>query len=117
MESHPNGRGCRSGLFARHRAVRRIQFCVGVAFGYQSLSGKWKSWPDFGYGIEAARSADVGRSGWNSCEIDLHARRPGEPTQLDRAIGLFPQPFLDLRISPLANGKRELTGRWRKSPP
>jgi len=67
---------------------------VGVAFGYQSLSGKWKIMADFGYGIEAARSGGRGAEAVGIlCEIDLHARRPGEPTQLDRAIGFFPSHF------------------------
>jgi hypothetical protein len=67
---------------------------AGVAFGYQSLSGKWKIMADFGYGIEAVRSGGRGAEAVGIlCEIDLHARRPGEPTQLDRAIGFFPSHF------------------------
>jgi hypothetical protein len=67
---------------------------AGLAVGYQSLSGKWRIMANFGYGFEAIRSGGRGAEAVGIlCEIDLHARRPGEPTQLDRAIGFFPSHF------------------------
>jgi hypothetical protein len=67
---------------------------AGLGFGYHSRSGKWQVMATYGYGFEAIRSDGRGAQAVGILfEIDLHARRPGEPTRLDQAIGFFPSHF------------------------
>jgi hypothetical protein len=67
---------------------------VGLAVGYQARSGAWQIMANFGYGFEAVRSGGRGAQAVGIlCEFNLHARKPGEPTELDRAIGFFPGHF------------------------
>jgi hypothetical protein len=67
---------------------------AGLALGYHSHSGKWQIMASYGYGFEAIRSDGRGAQAVGILfELDLHARRPGEPTHLDRAIGFFPSHF------------------------
>jgi hypothetical protein len=67
---------------------------AGLAVGYQPLSRKWQLMGNFGYGFEAVRSNGRGAESVGILlEIDLHARRPGQATELDRAIGFFPNRF------------------------
>jgi hypothetical protein len=64
---------------------------AGVAVGYQSHSGKWQVMGNFGYGFEAVRDSGRGAESVGILfEVDLHARRPGRPSELDQAIGFFP---------------------------
>ena len=57
-------------------------------------SGTWQIMASYGYGFEAIRSNGRGAQAIGIfCEINLHARKPGEPTRLDRAIGFFPNHF------------------------
>ena len=67
---------------------------AGIGFGYRARSGVWQVMASYGYGFEAIR--DNGRGAQSVgifCEINLHAKRPGGATQLDRAIGFFPSHF------------------------
>jgi hypothetical protein len=67
---------------------------AGLAFGYRARSGTWQIMATYGYGFEAIRDNGRGAQAVGIfCEINLHARRPGEPTRLDRAIGYFPSHF------------------------
>jgi hypothetical protein len=67
---------------------------AGLGIGYRARSGAWQVMASYGYGFEAIR--DNGRGGQSIgifFEINFHAKRPGGPTQLDRAIGFFPSHF------------------------
>ncbi len=67
---------------------------AGLGFGYRARSGTWQVMASYGYGFEAIRSNGRGAQAVGIfCEINLHARKPGEPTRLDRAIGFFPSHF------------------------
>jgi hypothetical protein len=48
----------------------------------------------YGYGFEAIRSNGRGAQAVGIfLEIDLHARKPGAPTLMDRAVGFLPSLF------------------------
>ncbi len=67
---------------------------VGLEAGYRSRSGVWEVAATYGYGFEAIRSD--GRGGQSVgilCQINLGARHPGGPSELDRVIGYFPSHF------------------------
>ena len=67
---------------------------AGLGIDYHSRSGKWQVMATYGYGFEAIRSGGRGAQAVGIfCEIDLHARRPGQPTRVDQAIGYFPTHF------------------------
>ena len=67
---------------------------AGLGFGYRARSGAWQILATYGYGFEAIRSGGRGAQEIAIfCEINLHAKRPGAPTRLDRAIGFFPSRF------------------------
>jgi hypothetical protein len=67
---------------------------AGLAVDYHSRSGKWQIMASYGYGFEAIRDSGRGAQAVGILfEVDLHARRPGEPTRLDQAIGFFPSHF------------------------
>jgi hypothetical protein len=64
---------------------------VGLAIGYRSHSGVWQVMGTYGYGFEARRSeGSGGQSLGILCQINLGARHPGGPTQLDQFIGFLP---------------------------
>jgi hypothetical protein len=68
---------------------------AGLAAGYRARSGVWQVMASYGYGFEAIRSSGRGSQAVGIfCEIDLHAKKPGEPSRLDRAIGFFPSHLL-----------------------
>jgi hypothetical protein len=67
---------------------------VGIAFGYRSHNGIWQVMAMYGYGFEARRADDTGAQSLGIlCQINLGARHPGGPTQLDRFIGFLPSHF------------------------
>jgi hypothetical protein len=67
---------------------------AGLGLGYHARSGNWQVMATYGYGFEAIRSNGRGAQAVGIfCEINLHARRPGAPSGLDRAIGFFPSHF------------------------
>jgi hypothetical protein len=67
---------------------------AGLGLGYHSHSGNWQVMATYGYGFEAIRSSGRGAQAVGIyLEINLHARRPGEPSNLDKAIGFFPSRF------------------------
>jgi hypothetical protein len=67
---------------------------AGLGFGYRARSGTWQVMASYGYGFEAIRSNGRGAQAVGIfCEINLRARKPGESTRLDRAIGFFPSHF------------------------
>jgi hypothetical protein len=67
---------------------------VGLALGYQSHNGVWQVMATYGYGFEARRSEESGGQSLGIlCQINLGARHPGGPTQLDRFIGFLPSHF------------------------
>jgi hypothetical protein len=67
---------------------------AGLGFGYRARSGNWQVMATYGYGFEAIRSSGRGAQAVGIFfEINLHARRPGEPTQSGPAIGFFPSHF------------------------
>jgi hypothetical protein len=64
---------------------------VGLGLGYRSHSGVWQVMASYGYGFEARR--DEGGAGQTLgilCQINLGARHPGGPTELDQFIGFLP---------------------------
>jgi hypothetical protein len=64
---------------------------AGVALGYRARSGHWQIMGTYGYGFEALRDNGRGAQAVGLfLEIDLHARKPGERSYLDRAIGYHP---------------------------
>jgi hypothetical protein len=67
---------------------------AGLALGYHARSGAWQVMATYGYGFEAIRDNGRGAQAVGIfCEINLRAKKPGEPTHLDRAIGYFPSRF------------------------
>jgi len=67
---------------------------AGLSVGYRAHSGNWQIFASYGYGFEAVRDNGRGAQAVGLFyELDLHTRRPGEPTRLDRAIGFFPGHF------------------------
>jgi hypothetical protein len=67
---------------------------AGLGVGYRARSGTWQVLANYGYGFEAIRSTGRGAQAVGIfLEINLHAKRPGGPTRLDRAIGFFPSHF------------------------
>jgi hypothetical protein len=67
---------------------------AGLGFGYHARSGAWQIMATYGYGFEAIRSSGRGAQAIGLfCEINLRAKRPGEPTRMDQAIGYFPTHF------------------------
>lgn len=67
---------------------------VGLAFGYNSHNGVWQIMATYGYGFEARVAENSGgQSVGILCQINLGARHPGGPTELDRFIGFLPNHF------------------------
>jgi hypothetical protein len=67
---------------------------AGLGFGYHARSGNWQVMATYGYGFEAIRSGGRGAQAVGIfCEVNLHAKRPGQPTRLDEVIGYFPTHF------------------------
>ncbi len=67
---------------------------AGIAFGYKAHSGAWQVMATYGYGFEAIRDNGRGAQAVGIlCQINFRAKRPGGPTELDRAIGFFPPHF------------------------
>ncbi len=67
---------------------------VGLGVGYRSHSGVWQAMAAYGYGFEARRAEGSGGQSLEIlCQINLGARHPGGPTQLDRFIGFLPNHF------------------------
>jgi hypothetical protein len=63
---------------------------VGMGLGYRSHSGAWEALASYGYGFEAIRSS--GRGGQSVgffLQIDLEARHPGRPSELDDFRGFL----------------------------
>jgi hypothetical protein len=67
---------------------------AGLEAGYSSHNGVWQVGATFGYGFEAIRSGGRGAESVGIlCQINLGARHPGGPTQLDRVMGYLPTHF------------------------
>jgi hypothetical protein len=67
---------------------------LGLEAGYRSRNGVWQVGANYGYGFEAIRTS--GRGGQSVgivCQINLGARHPGGPTELDRFMGYLPSHF------------------------
>jgi hypothetical protein len=67
---------------------------AGLQAGYRSRNGVWQVVATYGYGFQAVRSD--GRGGQSVgilCQINLGARHPGGPSELDRVLGYFPSHF------------------------
>jgi hypothetical protein len=64
---------------------------VGLGIGYRSRSGVWQALLSYGYGFEADRFENTGGQTLGFlCQINLGARHPGGPTELDNFIGFLP---------------------------
>jgi hypothetical protein len=67
---------------------------AGMGLGWQSRSGTWRVLADYGYGFEAIRSN--GRGGQSvglSLEINLEARHPNRPSELEHITRFLLAPF------------------------
>jgi hypothetical protein len=67
---------------------------VGLAVGYTSHSGVWQVMATYGYGFESRHAENSGGQTLGIlCQINLGARHPGGPTELDQFIGFLPNHF------------------------
>ena len=67
---------------------------AGLGLGYRSRSGAWQALASYGYGFEAMRSG--GRGGQSIgilLEINLGARHPNGPSELDHITGFLIDHF------------------------
>jgi hypothetical protein len=67
---------------------------AGIGLSYQSRSGAWRAMASYGWGFEAIRSD--GRGGQSigvSLEINLEARHPNRPSELEHITRFLLAPF------------------------
>lgn len=75
------------------REPRHVNSGAGLEAGYRSPKGIWQVGATYGYGFGARPDGRGGQSIGILCQINLEARHPGGPSELDQFRGYLPNHF------------------------